>query len=247
MERYTSIIFSCLVFLITLFLSRVILTALGATFVFLFLMILLELAWGFKQSPAFSPFIRLATNFSVTSILVLSFYVLIFLPFEYQLTENWKLIPKIPSLFSLLFLLILAVILNSISWNKLLKVKIFRFLLLVFVVICGLVYREYRQEKLTKEYLPKIYKISANWGIQGSLIEIRGLNFFPIWKGGKVMLDNEETNIRSWSEGIIIAELPVPVKFGCVNLYLKRSDGIISNSIPFEIRNPGNLTIKATY
>jgi len=94
---------------------------------------------------------------------------------------------------------------------------------------------------LAREYLPKIYDISPNWGIQGQLVEIKGVNFFPAWKEGEVLFNGQEMVIMAWNEELIIAEQPVPAEFGKTTLFIVRNDGVISNKLPFEVRDPNTL------
>lgn len=112
---------------------------------------------------------------------------------------------------------------------------------LILVAVSAFVYRGFRQEKLAREYLPKIYRVDRDWGIQAQKVKIEGVNFFPAWKKGKVVLDGEEMIVRFWDEKLIIAEQQVPTKFGQVNIYVVRKDGVKSNSFPFEIKDPAKL------
>lgn len=241
MKSRVGLIFSFLVFLISFFLTQAIFPALVSTFIFLLLFIFTETACCYLQWSKFPRLTRSITNLLVVTILVLSFYTLLFLPVDYQITESWKITPEIPGLYRFAFLFLFAVVLNIIDWTRLLKTKLFRLTLVFLVVVCGLFSWGYRQEKLAREYLPKIYRISPDWGIQASRIEVRGRNFFPVWKKGKLMLDDQEAVIRIWEEKLIIVELPVPHKFGLVQLYVKRSDNQISNKVSFEIKDPSYL------
>jgi len=241
MGKYTSIISSCLIFLISLFFFKAIFPALVSALAFLLGLILFEIVWDFRQSPAFPIFIKPAADLLISMVVVLSFYALIYLPLEFQITENWMLAAKISPIFGFSFLLIFVALFSSVNWNKFLASKMPRLLFLVFVTICGLIYFRYRQEKLTREYLPKIYRVSPDCGIQASLIKIEGVNFFPVWKKGKAMLDGEEMIIKDWNEKLVIIEQVVSGKFGPARLYIKRSDGVISNSVSFEVKDPSYL------
>jgi hypothetical protein len=237
MSRYTNIVLSCLVFLIGLFVFRAIFAALGLTLLFLLATTLVEVAWKFRASKAF---LSLA-NFLIAAILALVIYTLVYLPIEFLVTEIWLITPRVPSWVSLLFLVILVVPFIFVDWIRLLKFKWWRLVLVLVVVVGGFVYTEYRREKLVREYLPKIYRVDREWGIQAQIVKINGVNFFPVWKKGKVILNGEEMVIRSWGEELIIAEQSVPTKFGQVELYVVRSDGVVSNKVPFEIRDPKKL------
>ena len=237
MGKYTTIVVSCLIFLVSLFFFKAIIPALGLTLFFIFWVLLIEVVWQYRQST----FLLILTKLLIAAIFALAVYSLIYLPLEFLITEIWLITPKIPSIVSPVLLIILAGGFSLINWDDKLKVKSWRLFLLVFIIVSGLVYLGYRQNKLTREYLPKIYNITPNWGIQAQLIEIRGVNFFPIWKKGKVLFNGQEMIIKSWNEEAIIAEQPVPAEFGKTALFIVRSDGIISNKLPFEVRDPSTL------
>ncbi|MBN1263535.1 MAG: hypothetical protein JW991_04220 [Candidatus Pacebacteria bacterium] len=239
-----TIFFSSLVFLISLFFTRVIVSAFLTTLIFFFLAILLEIGWNWRRSPAALFFARLGVYILVTALMSLSFYSLIVLLLEFQITENWMWTPGIPRFFNFLALFFLVAAGSLVNWHHHLKDPVFRLFLLIFVISSAFIYREYRQAKLDREYLPKIYQISRNWGIQGCLVEIRGVNFSPVWCPGEVRLNDQKMNIRSWGEELIIAEQGVPSYFGPVRLFVKRKDGIISNSLPYEIGDPADLIKK---
>jgi len=176
-----------------------------------------------------------------SAFLVLSSYFLIYLPIEFLVTEIWLMTPKVPSLVSLFFLVAFAALFVFVDWRKLLKSKWRRLVLVSAVVMSGFVYTGYRREKLAREYLPKIYEVDRVWGIQAQMIKIEGVNFFPVWKKGKVVFDGDEMVIKDWDEKLVVAEQPVPKKFGKVDIRIIRSDGVISNGVKFKIRDPKEL------
>ncbi len=237
MGKYTTIVVSCLIFLASLFFFKAIIPALGLTLFFIFWLILVEVAWQYRQST----FLLILTKLLIAAIFALSVYIWIYLPLEFLITETWLVIPKIPSLVSSILIIFLAGGFSLINWNDKLKVKSWRFFLLGFIIISSLVYLGYRQNKLAREYLPKIYNISPNWGIQGQLVQIRGVNFFPIWKKGKILFNSQEMIVKFWNEELVVAEQPVPARFGKTTLFIVRSDGVISNKIPFEVCDPNTL------
>jgi len=244
MRQYPIIIFSSLVFLVSLFLFKVIFPALLITTAFVVLSILFGKFWHFKKTPALLLFIKSSTNLIISIILALSVFALIYFPCEFFVTEVWFWIPKIPALTAVSFLIFLVFVFNLIDWGKLVKIK-FAWLLmlevLVLVAVSVFVYRDFHQEKLLRERLPKIYRVSRPWAIQEQEVRVQGVNFFPSFKQGKVVVDGQEMLIRFWSETLIIAEQQVPTKFGQMNLSVVRKDGVASNSFPFEIRDPATL------
>lgn len=238
MNRYTKIVVSCLIFLFGLSLFKAVFLALGITLVFLFLVTLFEVVWQYRESIV----ILGLASLMMTVVMALTFYILIYLPIEFLTTEILLIVPKVPSLFSLTFLLLLVIGFSLVNWDKILKIRLFAWVLVGLVVLSGFCYGIYRSHKLVREYLPKIYRISPNSGIQAEIVEIKGVNFFPVWKMGRIVLggDNEMV-IKFWDEELIRVEMPVPGRFGQVELWVVRSDGVISNKVFFEIKDPGKL------
>lgn len=234
MNRNANITVFSLLFLFFLILLRTIFSALFLSLLLVFLVNISLLAWRFKSSP----FITKLINVFLTMIFALVAYTLIFLPVEYLLTEVVLLIPRFSSWWAILFLLILSAIFTFINFEKSLERKSFRFLFIILLLGSGVAYGVYRHYKLELEYLPKIYQVTPRKGIQAAVVNISGVNFFPTWKPGKVFLGGQEMNIKSWSEEKIIAEQPVPFQFGRVDLCVVRKDGMLSNKIPYVIRNP---------
>lgn len=237
MSRYTTITVSCLIFLFGLFLFEAVFLALGITLVFLLLVTLLEAVWQYRESVV----ILGLANLMMTAMLALTVYTLTYLPIEFLTTEILLIVPKIPSLFSLTLLLLLVIGFSLVNWGRILKIRLFAWVLVSSVVLSGFCYGIYRSYKLAREYLPKIYWISPNSGIQAEIVEISGVNFFPVWKKGQILVGRQEMTVKFWNEKVIKAEMPVPVEFGTVELFIVRSDGIISNKVPFEIKDPGKL------
>lgn len=118
--------------------------------------------------------------------------------------------------------------------------------ILILVIISTFVYRDFHQKKLAREYLPKIYKVSPNWGVQGQIIRIEGVNFGPSFRKGKVVVGTQEMVINYWEEKLVIIEQSVPAKFGQDELKIIRGDGVVSNKVPFELRNPDILKNSTT-
>lgn len=211
--------------------------ALGITFVFLLLVTLLEAVWQYRGSTV----ILGLTNLVMTAVIALTVYVFAYLPMEFLTTEILLIIPKIPSFFSVTFLLLLAIGFGLVKWERILRIRLFAWILVCLVILSGFCYGIYRSHKLAIEYLPKIYRISPNSGIQAEIVEIKGVNFSPVWKMGQILVGEQEMVVKFWDEELIKAEMPVPSRFGSVELFVVRSDGVISNKFPFEIEDPGKL------
>lgn len=244
MRQYPIIIFSSLVFLVSIFLFKLIFPALLITLAFIVLSILFGKFWHFKTTPALLLFIKSLTNLIISIIVALSVFALIYFPGEFFITEVWFWIPKIPAFTAVSFLIFLVFFFNLIDWGRLVKIKFAWLLMLEILILVAasvFVYRNFHQKKLALEGLPKIYRVSRSWAIQGQEIRVQGVNFFHSFKQGKVVVDGQEMLIRFWSETLIIAEQQVPSKFGQMNLAVVRKDGVASNTFPFEIRDPIKL------
>ena len=237
MNTYISVIVSVFLFLVGLVLFKAIFPALGLTLFFLLIWSLFEAVWHFRESPVILGIV----NLFFAAILALVVYSLVFLPVEFLLTEILLITPRLPHFFNTLFLLVLVVVLSPVKWHRFLTKKSWRWSIISLLIVSGLVYGFWRHYKLAREYLPKIYQISPNFGIQAQIVEIKGVNFWPVWKRGKIVLGGQEMVIKDWNEELIKAEQPVPGKFGQVELWVERNDGIKSNKVRFEIRDPGEL------
>lgn len=237
MNRYNTIIVSSLIFLAGLFLFKAIFPALGVTLFFLLVWSLLEAVWYFRDSPVILGLV----NLCLAAIFALVVYSLVFLPAEFLVTEVLLITPKVSPALGLGFLGTLVLGLSLVNLGNILLTKKWRWSVISLIVVSGLVYGFWRHYKLAREYLPKIYQISPNFGIQAQIVEVKGVNFWPVWKRGKVILGGQEMVIRNWNEELIKAEQPVPSKFGQVELWVERNDGIKSNKVPFEIKDPGKL------
>ena len=237
MDKYTAITVSCLLFLFGLFLFKAVFLALGIALVFLLLVTLLEVVWQYRESTV----ILGLANLMMAAAIALTVYILTYLPIEFLTTGILLIVPKIPSLFSLTFLLLLVIGFSLVNWGRILKIRLFAWVLVSLVVLSGFCYGIYRSHKLAIEYLPKIYRISPNSGIQAEVVEIKGVNFSPVWKMGQIFVGEQEMVVKFWNEELIKAEMPVPSRFGSVELFIIRNDDIISNKVPFEIKDPGKL------
>ncbi|MBM3209530.1 hypothetical protein FJZ40_04545 [Candidatus Shapirobacteria bacterium] len=243
MKRYAAIIVSCLVFFVGLFLFRAIFLALGLTLFFLLIWSLLEAVWYFRDSPV----ILGLANLCLAAILALAIYSLVFLPVEFLTTEILLITPKVSSWGGLGFLGALVLWFSLVNLGSILVAKKeWRWSLVSLLAISFLVYGFWRHFKLEREYWPKVYSFVPKEGIQAEIVSIRGVNFFPVWKRGKVILGAQEMVILDWNEELIVAEQPVPYQFGKVDLYVVRSDGRESNKVSYEVEDPGKLGRKAT-
>lgn len=184
-------------------------------------------------------------GYFLSSLLPVAILILIYTPWEFRITEIWMLTPKINQYVPTLFLIILVFLFNLFNWEKVLaKGKIIVCLIILISGLSCFIYFDYRHSKLSLEYLPKIYKISPSWGIQGSTIKIEGVNFFPAWEKGKAFLDKEEIYVKSWDEKSVVIEQPVMSRFGIFELYLIRKDGLQSNKFKFLVKDPKELFLQ---
>ncbi len=144
MGKYITIVIVCLIFLASLFFFKAIIPAFGLTLFFIFWVLLIDVVWQYRQST----FLLILTKLLIAAIFALSVYCLIYLPLEYLITEIWLITPRIPSIVSSISLIILVIGFSLVNWNDKLKVKSWRLFLLTFIIISGLVYFGYRQNKL---------------------------------------------------------------------------------------------------
>ena len=240
MTRKANIFYAGLVFLVGLIVSRALLAAFLVTLVFWLGTVFFEAILNSSKVSA-EEVAKGVLKILTPVILALGFYILFFLPLEFLLTEHWLKIVKVPSLVSLVILFLLVFIFNLFDWGRMLSLKRFRFFLCLFLVFCGGFYFYYRREKLAREYLPKIYEIDPDWGIQAGLVEIRGVNFYPEWRRGRVVFGDQEMIVKSWDDKLVVAEMGVPAEFGLTHVCVLRADGIMSNLVEFEVRNPASL------
>jgi len=241
MKQTSVIFFSILVFLLALILFQTIFWAFGIVLIFLITPALLGFFWNFYRSSLFWVVLKPAFKLLLPAALAISFYSLIFLPIEFYITEISLKTPKLPSFVGISILLSLILLLTLVKWQGVFKTRSSYFTLFFFLFVSTLFYLGYRKEKLAREYLPKIYKLSPQWGVQGQIIKIEGVNFGPTFKPGTVGVDGEEMPIKFWSEKLVIAEQPIPKNFGKVDIHIIRNDGVISNGMRFQIRDPNEL------
>jgi len=241
MKQPRLLIFFSTFFLFGLLIFRAIFPALILTSVIFLASVVFEIVWYYKDSAPFLILIKPAVNFFVSASLALSCYIFLYLPVEFLLTEVLIKFAKIPQLVGTAVLVILAVGFSLVDWKKRLIKRSSWSLLFLFCVVSGLVYLVYRNEKLQREYLPKIFHVSPNWAIQRQLVKIEGLNFGHSFQKGTVVIGQEKMIIVTWSDNFILAEQPVPAGFAVSQLKVIKGNGVISNGIPFEIRNPDSL------
>ncbi len=241
MKQPLVVIYSVLVFLLALFFFQFVFYALGAVLLFLVGSTLVEILWQYRKSEKLWRFLRPAIDLTLSSILAVCFYCLLFLPLDFFLTEIAMLTPKLPKAvnFSMLALFILFFV--FFHWQRFFIKRNSYFLILFFVFSSGFFYLAYRSQKLSLEYLPKIYRLDSKWGIQAMTVTVKGVNFGPTWKKGLVLAGENLMNIIQWDEKQVTAEVAVPTNFRIVPLVVIRFDGIVSNSMDYEIRDPKTL------
>jgi len=176
-----------------------------------------------------------------SAIFGLSLYFLLFLPVEFLLTEVLFIVPRINPWINTGLLLFFLLTANLFDWGKIINKRRKLIVLLIIVVISFSFYGVYRRAKLNLEYLPKIYQVKPVWIIQGQLVEIKGVNFGPVWKKGKVVVDGMDFLVKDWNENKIIAEAPVPSKEGHFLLFIETKEGRVSNTLTLEIKDTDYL------
>jgi len=175
------------------------------------------------------------------AVLTFVLFVLIFLSFEFYVTEVKMLTTKIPNIFGSFFVVLLILVFSLIDWEK--KIK-FSVLLLFTVIGFGVAtYGNvlYTRAKINYKSIPRIYSVEPKEGYQGQTIKIKGTNFFQIESKGKIFLGKDEIMALSWKDDEVTFLQPVPSKFGKVDLYLVRSDGKKSFVFKYFVKNPSEL------
>ncbi|MBU2592606.1 hypothetical protein KKD61_04065 [Patescibacteria group bacterium] len=230
-----------LIFLISLIIFKAIIAGIIFVLIFKAVEVSFDLYISLKSEPRFEKWFSLLGDILIVLLLTFAVYNLFFSQAERLLVNVFFVVPKIPAIYSNLFFIIIFLLFLSFNWQKV-KGKAFFGLLLVLEIAGAVVYLSCRKEKLSREYLPKIYRVSASEGYQGEKLEINGVNFYPSFKKGEVVLGEAgDLTISLWGENKIIGVIPVPAKFGTMDLVVKREDGITSNIIKFEIKDPGKL------
>lgn len=175
------------------------------------------------------------------AILTFFLFVLVFLSFEFYVTEVKMLTTKVPNIFGSLFVVLLVFVFSLIDWEKKIKFPILLlFTIIGFMVItCGNVL--YTRGRVYYKSIPRIHSVEPKEGYQGQPVKIKGINFFQIENKGKVFLGDDEITALSWKDDEVIFEQPVPSKFGMTELYLVRSDGKKSVILKYFVKNPSEL------
>jgi len=180
----------------------------------------------------------------IVSAQTIALYLLIIIPAEYLLTEKYLIFKHIkPHTKTYIFLLIFLIVflLNFLS-KRLAKIsKKCWPILLAFLIALLFVNKSYTSFYNELQKQPKIYSLSSDWSIVGMRIEIDGKNFGPIWRGGRVIVDDFELQTQEWSEEKIVAVQPVPDKYFQGEICIENHFGNKSNKLPFKIRDPGEL------
>lgn len=177
-------------------------------------------------------------------LVLLSFcvFLLVFIPIDINLSQSSMWFNKFRIVLSTWLFLLIVFSLNFFDWVKVFsKIKFLIPILFLTFVSVGFLYKDYREERLIFESLPRIYQVSPKNGVQGRIIKIEGINLGHEYQSGKVFLGNDEMFIKFWSENMVIVEQSVPSKFGITNLYLVRNDGLVSNNLLFQIIDPNLL------
>lgn len=246
MKKIILIFIFCGVLFAGLYIFKSIFYSLVLGFSYLLLALFANKIWQKKDSPEFKFFFRPIINFLTASFLTLSLYCLLYLPISFLVTEVLMVTPLIPPWIAIIFLFLFLTLLNMVNWQKKLKIMKTFIFVVCFIALNGIFFLEYRSEKERREYLPKIYKITPSWGIQGQIVTIKGLNFGPTWKPGGITLgkdfyDKNMMAFKYWGENKIIFDQPVPKSFSSSKIFVVRFDGVVSNGVDFEIRNPDTL------
>lgn len=180
-------------------------------------------------------------QFLIISLIITVYNVLI-IPIEYYLTNIALVVYTIQPHINILIIILmifLANMFNSAKLNLRRNRYIVAILLLGFINI--IFFKFSHKKNLFSLDDPLIYEYFPRKGYQAEIIKIKGKNYFPTWQKGKVLINNKELNVISWTENLIIAEQPVLGEFGVFGLEVVRGDGKRSNKVYYKVENPSFL------
>jgi len=241
MKQTIYLAYLAIVFLVSLVLFQAIFPALGAVLAFIIGQTLIELGWHYRQSPLVLAVIRPLVRGLIFTITGLALYSISYLPIEFIITEIKYLTPSIPEWTGILALLFWIITVSLIFPYKKINTLTKQTLFFVFLFSVGLFYNQYHLEKVYREYLPKIYNYSPNWGVQGQILIIEGVKFGMVWQGGTVYVGEDKFETVEWTENKLVVQQPVSGNFGIKELSVLRWDGIVSNPVSYEFRDPNRL------
>lgn len=182
-------------------------------------------------------------QFAAIFFLCLALYCLTYFPVEYYLLYEKSLVFQMPKFISAVWLLIIYALIsfsNMIGWLR------HRFWLVVYVCLLvagSAAYVRFRNLRIVNEQLPRIYKIVPSSGVQGRIFTITGRNFGLPHQRGCVFIDGEEARIISWANDSIIAEQPVPVRFGDVPLTLRLHGILFDPGVQYTVVDPDEISV----
>ena len=118
MKQPLVVIYSVLIFLLALFFFGFVFYALGAVLVFLVCSTLVEILWQYRKSEKLWRFLRPAIDLSLSSVLAICFYCLLFLPLDFFLTEIVMLTPKLPGSVNFCMLALFVLFFVFFRWQR---------------------------------------------------------------------------------------------------------------------------------
>jgi len=113
---------------------------------------------------------------------------------------------------------------------------------LLFFSLLG--YKKYRNYYGNLQNEPKIFSISSKWSIQAKRIIIEGKNFGWAHDQSRVVCDDERFLVDSWNPNRIVVSAPLTGNFGTHDLFIHLHNGEESRKIPFEFKDPIELSWK---
>lgn len=175
-------------------------------------------------------------------LLVITFFNLFILPLEYYITNVALVVYTIHPHVNILIFIFFVMLANLMNVEKIkMKTDIYLITILFIFLINLVFFKIANRMNLFNIDDPLIYEYFPREGYQAEIISLKGKNYFPTWKKGKVLLNNKELNIINWSENLIIAEQPVFGEFGTFELEVVRIDGKRSNKVYFKVKDPSLL------
>ncbi|MGI6278814.1 MAG: hypothetical protein ACOYJ8_03355 [Patescibacteria group bacterium] len=171
-------------------------------------------------------------------------YLITIIPAEYLLSEKWLVIRRITDnqkTYYFLAIFLIIFLLNHF-FKKAARAGERGWQIIILAFIAALWGNQQYQDYYGQiQNQPRIYSVSDNWTIVAKPITIEGKNFCPAWQAGEVKVNDFSFNVLEWSEEKIVAEQPVSPDYFTGQLYVENCHGKKSNSIVFEILDPGEL------
>lgn len=177
----------------------------------------------------------------LTALQSIILYILVIIPTEYYLTEHTQILKFLNARVKSLIFIFLFILVFIFNYFIIKNIKYWLPITLLFLLsLFG--YYKYQQYYAYLQRFPEIYSITPGWSLQGKKTVIQGKNFGPPHDNAHVKAGEVVFYIHKWTNKEIIAIQPITNNYGPTELYVVRENGNQSNKMPFEIRDPADLS-----